>query len=484
MACLDPRVFRNPSQHYVPGIDQALITCPCGECLGCQVDKQNEWIVRSYYEFRDSQLRKGSTLFFTLTYNDDNLPTFAKNAGFPVVGSCFDYNHIKTFIHSLRKSIKDKYQLNKDSFKYLICCEYGSVTKRPHYHGLLHTKNGIIDPLWLMSKIRDLWHYGFVWPRSGNFESAIVTDFKPTQYVSKYICKDIDFFGQPHIKQLLYDDSGQKNILVKRKLKRYLPTHYQSKGYGSFLIDIILKNNLPFDIIDNGIRPLLQQHVYRVPRYILNRLCYNYCPQFDSVTGELLRDENGKIKYLRYLNDFGKKFKLHKLENNVNELAKRLEHDLSFDGLKTFLDDSDVKAITLNPNGSVSDIYMRLNEYKGNHSYRDIAIYCLCGRGRELPYSELLPLVNLSSPDSLFKYVLLHFRDFQSVDCQALPFNEVPTSPIERRITLDSLPYFQGMNAMLQIYNTFKIFNMKRGFEAQRIKQRFISIIRNLFKPH
>lgn len=485
MACLNPRILRNPSLHYVPGIDLAQITVPCGVCLGCQDDQRNEWSIRSYYEFLEAKKYNGFTYFCTLTYNNANLPYIDKVSSYDVHELCFNYNHIRTLIHSLRKAIKDKYGLPKEVFTYLVTCEYGgNNTKRPHYHPLFHFYTDRISPEWFLKTLTRLWHYGFVYPRSGNPDEGVVHDFKASKYVSKYICKDMNWYGKKSIQDLLYSE-GSINRTVKSELSAYLPRHYQSKLYGSYLFNLLKGNSDAYQIIDTGIRPLLKNEVYRVPRYILNKLSYDFIPKFDSTTGEVLRDENGKIQYLRYLNQFGRKFKTWKLKNNVDKLAARFKHHFSYIGLLSRFSDKDIQEYTLNPNSSVLTFKGEIDKLLAGRSYRDLAIYCLCAKGRELQYSDLLPLYGIDrSPDNLYNYVLQNYFKFENVDTRLLPENEVPKDFLSQRILLDTVPLFNGMSAVLDLYNVLKNRKIKEVLSASDTRAEGAKVINNMFKPH
>ena len=47
------------------------VTVPCGQCIGCRLERSKMWAVRCMHE---SQLHD-KNCFLTLTYNDENLPT-------------------------------------------------------------------------------------------------------------------------------------------------------------------------------------------------------------------------------------------------------------------------------------------------------------------------------------------------------------------------------------------------------------------------
>lgn len=111
-------------------------------------------------------LHPGLNWFITLTYNDDWLPIaenvkipekfwnkkdkvynvkwhYGENIGLPKQneGTLYE-DHVKKFIHSLRKHLKEKY--NHEGMSYFYCGEYGSETHRPHYHLIL--MNCPLDP--------------------------------------------------------------------------------------------------------------------------------------------------------------------------------------------------------------------------------------------------------------------------------------------------------------------------------------------------
>lgn len=90
-----------------------LLELPCGKCIDCKASKAQEWSVRCYLE----SLSYEDNCFVTLTYDDDHLPDSLQKKDF------------QKFVKSLRNAgIK---------FRYFGCGEYGSNTKRPHYHLIL-----------------------------------------------------------------------------------------------------------------------------------------------------------------------------------------------------------------------------------------------------------------------------------------------------------------------------------------------------------
>lgn len=104
-------VFAQLARHDIVGD----IKLPCGQCIGCRLDRAREWSVRCLHEAK----MHNENSFITLTYADENLP--ANNS--------LDYRHFQLFMKRLRKDV--------GNVRFFMCGEYGDQTERPHYHALL-----------------------------------------------------------------------------------------------------------------------------------------------------------------------------------------------------------------------------------------------------------------------------------------------------------------------------------------------------------
>lgn len=87
---------------------------PCKQCLGCRIDREEEWAIRLMHECQQSE----NNHFLTLTLDDDHLP---KNKS-------LDHEIIKLFHKKLRKQ--------NGPIRFFIAGEYGPETSRPHWHGI------------------------------------------------------------------------------------------------------------------------------------------------------------------------------------------------------------------------------------------------------------------------------------------------------------------------------------------------------------
>lgn len=150
------------------------ITLPCGQCIGCRLEKSRQWAMRCVHEAS----MHDDNCFITLTYNPENLP--------PDCGLRLrDY---QLFMKRLRKAYPSK------RIRFYHCGEYGDRNNRPHYHAILFGHNFddwvyLFDspggePIFTSPTLEKIWQQGFVTIGTVTFESAA--------YVARYVMKKIN----------------------------------------------------------------------------------------------------------------------------------------------------------------------------------------------------------------------------------------------------------------------------------------------------
>lgn len=147
------------------------ITIPCGNCLGCRLDKANEWATRITCESK----MHSKNCFITLTYNNNNLP---KNLE-------LKKKDIQDFIKRLR------YYYPDINIKYFGCGEYGPKGGRPHYHLAIfnwipddlkiYKQNQHGDNIFTSKKLYEIWGKGFAPVEDLNYTTAC--------YIARYVQK-------------------------------------------------------------------------------------------------------------------------------------------------------------------------------------------------------------------------------------------------------------------------------------------------------
>lgn len=154
--------------------DQAhvRIKLPCGQCIGCRLDRSITWAARCMHE---AQMHDDNQ-FITLTYNEENEP---------LNGSLYppDFsNFMKRYRHKVKPN----------KIRFYHGAEYGDELKRPHHHAcifghafldteIFRESEGIIT--YYSPQLEKLWGHGFCTTSDLTLQSAA--------YVARYCMKKI-----------------------------------------------------------------------------------------------------------------------------------------------------------------------------------------------------------------------------------------------------------------------------------------------------
>lgn len=222
--CLRP-ITRKITSHGITKI----VTHPCGKCLECVAQYQQDWAYRLSDEFKDWKF----AYFGTFTYSNprvpyvdvvpsdlpDNIRNFlcyqiekipfssalhtarCRNDQYVeyLKPACVRDNisvrvpmvskyDVQTFFKRLRINFKRKYHY-EFLFKYFVCSEYGPQTLRPHYHIIIFTNEHLER---VFSQVVQAYQYGdirdfhLLKSRHGSISDACA-------YVAKYCCKPTEF---------------------------------------------------------------------------------------------------------------------------------------------------------------------------------------------------------------------------------------------------------------------------------------------------
>lgn len=155
--------------------DHGTQKIPCGQCIGCRVEKSRQWALRCICELKYHP----TASFITLTFDNEHLP---ENESISKV-------FIADWLKKLRERIRYKFE---KEIRFYACGEYGDKLGRPHYHAiifgfdfpdkqLLTRKNGQF--LYISEFLRKAWDYG--WHTIGQ------VTLDSCQYVAQYVHKKI-----------------------------------------------------------------------------------------------------------------------------------------------------------------------------------------------------------------------------------------------------------------------------------------------------
>lgn len=204
------------------------------------------------FEYKVNRLKSDiSVVTDFVDYN--SLPELNKKAG--CVGVCY-YEDFKNFNKRLRQNLKRHYHV-QSNFTYYGCSEYGSKSKRPHFHALYFINPK--DEQAFRSAIVESWSFANPLRTARYIELAR----NAASYVASYVNKSSDL----------------PTFLQKRGVKQ---KHSYSLGFGThkdvFSLPKVLEKastrSLTYAVGKSGYNSDI--HILPIPRYIINR----YFPKF------------------------------------------------------------------------------------------------------------------------------------------------------------------------------------------------------------
>ena len=177
MPCYKPipayrgRGMRGVSFKHTEDADEVAL--PCGQCIGCRLERSRQWAVRCMHE--GSMHEENS--FITLTYNPESLPD----------DGCVNVCHFQDFMKRLRSRLSPK------RIRFFHCGEYGDNFSRPHYHSIIfgfdfpdrkYFKEVNGCKLFTSEFLSSVWGNGYCVIGDLSFESAA--------YVARYVVKKVN----------------------------------------------------------------------------------------------------------------------------------------------------------------------------------------------------------------------------------------------------------------------------------------------------
>lgn len=252
-----------------PSRDYSEISLPCGQCVGCRLERSRQWAMRIVHESKSHS----ENCFITLTFNEDNLSSR------PVPESV-DVRDFQLFMKRLRKHFSPR------SIRFFHCGEYGSKSLRPHYHAclfnidfpdkVLYSVNND-NPLYTSAILSQLWPFGFSTVGSLTFDSAA--------YTARYIMKKITGPASFEVYNKVDFDTGE---ILSTRLPEYV-TMSRRPGIGKAWID----KYQSFVYFGGGDTVNVNNSRCRPPRYYDNQLELSDPFHFQDI--KAVRSERARI---------------------------------------------------------------------------------------------------------------------------------------------------------------------------------------------
>lgn len=107
--------------------EENRLSLPCGQCVGCRIQKSREWADRLMMELQYHD----EAWFLTLTYNNEHARPAADVNGEVCDWLTLQKKDFQLFMKRLRKAV------GGTKLRFYACGEYGTETFRPHYHAII-----------------------------------------------------------------------------------------------------------------------------------------------------------------------------------------------------------------------------------------------------------------------------------------------------------------------------------------------------------
>lgn len=173
--------FKRSEAHFFGDPEKDYINLPCGQCIGCRLERSRQWAIRCVNE---AQLHENNC-FITLTFSNEYI---SEQLGYPDEYGLWSLDVVP--FQKFMKRLRKKYG---DGIRFFHCGEYGELTNRPHYHAILFNHDFSDKYFWKFNNgfrlyrspsLEKLWPYGNSLIGDVTFESAA--------YVARYVMKKVN----------------------------------------------------------------------------------------------------------------------------------------------------------------------------------------------------------------------------------------------------------------------------------------------------
>lgn len=267
---------------YIVEVDGCKVPVPCGKCIECLRDYQNDWAFRLTQEVK----KAGFSWYLTLTFAPKKAHV-AYNKACDEWQTYVEKRDVQLFLKRLRKRCPEL----RHNLKYFAIGEYGGDYNRAHYHIVLCSS---AFPLGSYAKwyriFLSCWHRGFI--------KLKMTSEKNIGYVTKYMNKLDD---SPHItKPFKLMSKGLGLCYLTDKMVNYffnsfavgvpfkkgyikLPRYYKKK------LDQYSENHPYMSVAGLTYSDVLR--LQNFPRKGIQKHFQYFCDNFDTIYRDIVRLE-------------------------------------------------------------------------------------------------------------------------------------------------------------------------------------------------
>lgn len=314
---------------YIPNARQ--IEIPCHKCIGCVLDKANQWATRLMLEAQNWK----HAWFVTFTYDENNRRK----------DKALNNEDMTDFWKRLRyhyKGIEPMEYKDKIEYpiRYFYCGERGEKKKREHFHAIIfninfddlkyYKKNKNGDMLYTSKKLKEIWGKGFC--------PIGRCDYKSACYVARYTQKKIGESQKIYYYKDIFDKKKGKMVtkrLNKSKNEEFILMSRKigiGKLYWEKFKNKIIKNeNILLAVKDKDGRYITKAKP--IPPYFMKLLNNEDYEAYEKIKYNKQKQADEYKKHILSIESFTgteeERWKQHlkKIENILLDKAKLLKRD-------------------------------------------------------------------------------------------------------------------------------------------------------------
>jgi len=185
--CLYPRLIKNrkytsnkKNKGNIPIVTDErvkLVPIGCQKCIECKKQKAREWQVRLLEDIKTHTNGK----FITLTFSNESISELAIESTIQGLQGYQLDNEIATL--GTRRFLERWRKKYKKSIRHWLVTELGgNGTENIHLHGIIWTN----EPF---EEVKNIWKYGYVYPRTKEEEKLNYVNGRTVNYITKYVHK-------------------------------------------------------------------------------------------------------------------------------------------------------------------------------------------------------------------------------------------------------------------------------------------------------
>lgn len=155
MNCLTPELIKSPDWRKEEQNTDMYQWIPCRKCVNCRKITGRDWVFRLEQEEKLWQ----TAAFITVTYREEEVPVGDGHLSLHKKDHTNFMKRLRTSLHRLGyRTMDDNNKPKALKLVYFMCGEYGTKTRRPHFHYIMFNLPDVFIYDW--QYLQSIWGHG------------------------------------------------------------------------------------------------------------------------------------------------------------------------------------------------------------------------------------------------------------------------------------------------------------------------------------